>query len=274
MLSEEQQNELAAALEGLNLGEEPAAQAPEPEPVEVQEEASEPVYESEAPEEVALDASDETDEVEGESGHNVPYSRFSKVIAAKNQYADEAETLRQEVDRLRQAEQELETLRRYNMNQPQQTSSEESYDYDDVDPYDKRLAMLENRLVETEREATIREHMSQMEQQIATIQQEHPNVDPIALLQHVQQNPDADLMELATSEAARVAEMRESVIAEYLESNPHLQQQAPATPPDVPPEVRNKSNNGSRGFAGSKSPSSWEDAHAQARKAIEAAWTG
>ncbi len=274
MLSEEQQNELAAALEGLNLGEEPAAQAPEPEPVEVQEEASEPVYESEAPEEVALDASDETDEVEDESGHNVPYSRFSKVIAAKNQYADEAETLRQEVDRLRQAEQELETLRRYNMNQPQQTSSEESYDYDDVDPYDKRLAMLENRLVETEREATIREHMSQMEQQIATIQQEHPNVDPIALLQHVQQNPDADLMELATSEAARVAEMRESVIAEYLESNPHLQQQAPATPPDVPPEVRNKSNNGSRGFAGSQSPSSWEDAHAQARKAIEAAWTG
>tara|TARA_R110002020_G_scaffold30836_2_gene96833 strand:+ start:2594 stop:3418 length:825 start_codon:yes stop_codon:yes gene_type:complete len=274
MLSDEQQNELAAALEGLNLGEEPAAQAPEPEPVEVQEEASEPVHESEAPEEVALDASDETDEVEDESGHNVPYSRFSKVIAAKNQYADEAETLRQEVDRLRQAEQELETLRRYNMNQPQQTSSEESYDYDDVDPYDKRLAMLENRLVETEREATIREHMSQMEQQIATIQQEHPNVDPIALLQHVQQNPDADLMELATSEAARVAEMRESVIAEYLESNPNLQQQAPATPPDVPPEVRNKSNNGSRGFAGSQSPSSWEDAHAQARKAIEAAWTG
>tara|TARA_R100001460_G_scaffold42772_5_gene78975 strand:+ start:654 stop:1478 length:825 start_codon:yes stop_codon:yes gene_type:complete len=274
MLSDEQQNELAAALEGLNLGEEPAAQAPEPEPVEVQEEASEPVHESEAPEEVALDASDETDEVEDESGHNVPYSRFSKVIAAKNQYADEAETLRQEVDRLRQAEQELETLRRYNMNQPQQTSSEESYDYDDVDPYDKRLAMLENRLVETEREATIREHMSQMEQQIAVIQQEHPNVDPIALLQHVQHNPDADLMELATSEAARVAEMRESVIAEYLESNPHLQQQAPATPPDVPPEVRNKSNNGSRGFAGSQSPSSWEDAHAQARKAIEAAWTG
>ena len=274
MLSDEQQNELAAALEGLNLGEEPVAQAPEPEPVEVQEEASEPVHESEAPEEVALDASDETDEVEDESGHNVPYSRFSKVIAAKNQYADEAETLRQEVDRLRQAEQELETLRRYNMNQPQQTSSEESYDYDDVDPYDKRLAMLENRLVETEREATIREHMSQMEQQIATIQQEHPNVDPIALLQHVQQNPDADLMELATSEAARVAEMRESVIAEYLEANPHLQQQAPATPPDVPPEVRNKSNNGSRGFAGSQSPSSWEDAHAQARKAIEAAWTG
>lgn len=274
MLSDEQQNELAAALEGLNLGEEPAAQVPEPEPVEVQEEASEPVHESEAPEEVALDASDETDEVEDESGHNVPYSRFSKVIAAKNQYADEAETLRQEVDRLRQAEQELETLRRYNMNQPQQTSSEESYDYDDVDPYDKRLAMLENRLVETEREATIREHMSQMEQQIATIQQEHPNVDPIALLQHVQQNPDADLMELATSEAARVAEMRESVIAEYLESNPNLQQQAPATPPDVPPEVRNKSNNGSRGFAGSQSPSSWEDAHVQARKAIEAAWTG
>jgi len=274
MLSEEQQNELAAALEGLNLGEEPAAQVPEPEPVVVQEEDSEPVYESEAPDEVALDASDETDEVEDESGHNVPYSRFSKVIAAKNQYADEAETLRQEVDRLRQAEQELETLRRYNMNQPQQTSSEESYDYDDVDPYDKRLAMLENRLVETEREATIREHMSQMEQQIATIQQEHPNVDPIALLQHVQQNPDADLMELATSEAARVAEMRESVIAEYLEANPNLQQQAPATPPDVPPEVRNKSNNGSRGFAGSQSPSSWEDAHAQARKAIEAAWTG
>jgi len=274
MLSEEQQNELAAALEGLNLGEEPAAQVPEPEPVVVQEEDSEPVYESEAPDEVALDASDETDEVEDESGHNVPYSRFSKVIAAKNQYADEAETLRQEVDRLRQAEQELETLRRYNMNQPQQTSSEESYDYDDVDPYDKRLAMLENRLVETEREATIREHMSQMEQQIATIQQEHPNVDPIALLQHVQQNPDADLMELATSEAARVAEMRESVIAEYLEANPNLQQQAPATPPDVPPEVRNKSNNGSRGFAGSQRPASWEDAHAQARKAIEAAWTG
>ena len=274
MLSDEQQNELAAALEGLNLGEETAAQAPEPEPVEVQEEASEPVYESEAPEEVALEDSGDDEEVE-ETGHNVPYSRFSKVIAAKNQYADEAETLRQEVERLRAKEQELETLRRYNIQQPQQQyQEEESYNYDDTDPYDQRLQMLEGRLAENEREAKIREHMNEMEQQIAVIQQEHPNVDPIALLQHVQHNPDADLMELATSEAARVAEMRESVIAEYLEANPHLQTQAPATPPDVPPEVSNKSNTGSRGFAGAQKPTTWEDAHAQARKAIEAAWTG
>jgi len=274
MLSEEQQNELAAALEGLNLGEEPAAQAPEPEPVEVQEEVSEPVHESEAPEEVALEDSGDDEEVE-ETGHNVPYSRFSKVIAAKNQYADEADTLRQEVERLKAKEQELETLRRYNIQQPQQQyQEEESYNYDDTDPYDQRLQMLEGRLAENEREAKIREHMNEMEQQIAVIQQEHPNVDPIALLQHVQNNPDADLMELATSEAARVAEMRESVIAEYLEANPHLQTQAPATPPDVPPEVSNKSNTGSRGFAGAKKPTTWEDAHAQARKAIEAAWTG
>lgn len=42
MLSEEQQNELAAALEGLNLGEEPAAQAPEPEPVEVRKKLASP----------------------------------------------------------------------------------------------------------------------------------------------------------------------------------------------------------------------------------------
>tara|TARA_Y100001973_G_scaffold21925_1_gene32533 strand:- start:279 stop:1103 length:825 start_codon:yes stop_codon:yes gene_type:complete len=274
MLSDEQQNELAAALEGLNLGEEPAAQAPEPEPVEVQEEVSEPVHESEAPEEVALEDSGDNEEVE-ETGHNVPYSRFSKVIAAKNQYADEADTLRQEVERLKAKEQELETLRRYNIQQPQQQyQEEESYNYDDTDPYDQRLQMLEGRLAENEREAKIREHMNEMEQQIATIQQEHPNVDPIALLQHVQNNPDADLMELATSEAARVAELRESVIAEYLEANPHLQTQAPATPPDVPPEISNKSNTGSRGFAGAQKPSTWEDAHAQARKAIEAAWTG
>ena len=274
MLSDEQQNELAAALEGLNLGEEPAAQAPEPEPVEVQEEVSEPVHESEAPEEVALEDSGDNEEVE-ETGHNVPYSRFSKVIAAKNQYADEADTLRQEVERLKAKEQELETLRRYNIQQPQQQyQEEESYNYDDTDPYDQRLQMLEGRLAENEREAKIREHMNEMEQQIATIQQEHPNVDPIALLQHVQNNPDADLMELATSEAARVAELRESVIAEYLEANPHLQTQAPATPPDVPPEVSNKSNTGSRGFAGAQKPTTWEDAHAQARKAIQAAWTG
>ena len=274
MLSDEQQNELAAALEGLNLGEEPAAQAPEPEPVEVQEEVSEPVHESEAPEEVALEDSGDNEEVE-ETGHNVPYSRFSKVIAAKNQYADEADTLRQEVERLKAKEQELETLRRYNIQQPQQQyQEEESYNYDDTDPYDQRLQMLEGRLAENEREAKIREHMNEMEQQIAVIQQEHPNVDPIALLQHVQHNPDADLMELATSEAARVAELRESVIAEYLEANPHLQTQAPATPPDVPPEISNKSNTGSRGFAGAQKPSTWEDAHAQARKAIEAAWTG
>ena len=274
MLSDEQQNELAAALEGLNLGEEPAAQAPEPEPVEVQEEVSEPVHESEAPEEVALEDSGDNEEVE-ETGHNVPYSRFSKVIAAKNQYADEADTLRQEVERLKAKEQELETLRRYNIQQPQQQyQEEESYNYDDTDPYDQRLQMLEGRLAENEREAKIREHMNEMEQQIAVIQQEHPNVDPIALLQHVQNNPDADLMELATSEAARVAEMRESVIAEYLEANPHLQTQAPATPPDVPPEISNKSNTGSRGFAGAQKPTTWEDAHAQARKAIEAAWTG
>ncbi len=274
MLSDEQQNELAAALEGLNLGEGIVDDGQEPQTAEAPEQVNEPVHESEAPEEVEVTAEDsEVEEDTPEEGHNVPYSRFSKVIAAKNQYADEAEHLRQEVERLKQAEQELETLRRFNVQQ-QPRQEEESYNYDDTDPYDQRLQMLESRLQESEREAKIREHMTEMEQQIAVIQKEHPNVDPVALLQHVQHNPDADLMELAVSEASRVAEMRESVIAQYLEANPHLQTQAPATPPDVPPEISNKSNTGSRGFAGAEKPSSWEDAHAQARKAIEAAWTG
>lgn len=274
MLSEEQHNELAAALEGLNLGEDSIEQEQELQTAEATEEVQETANESEAPEEVALDADDDYEE-EPESGHNVPYSRFSKVIAAKNQYADEAESLRQEVERLKAMEQELETLRRYNIQQPQpqQYQEEESYNYDDGDPYDQRLQMLEARLQENEREAKIRDYMTEMEQQIAVIQQEHPNVDPVALLQHVQHNPDADLMELATSESARIAEMRESIIAEYLESNPNLQQQTPAAP-DVPPEVSNKSNTGSRGFAGAKRPTTWEEAHAQAREAIKAAWTG
>ena len=149
MLSEEQHNELAAALEGLNLGEDSIEQEQEPQTAEATEEVQETANESEAPEEVALDADDDHEE-EPESGHNVPYSRFSKVIAAKNQYADEAESLRQEVDRLKAMEQELETLRRYNIQQPQpqQYQEEESYNYDDGDPYDQRLQMLESRLQE------------------------------------------------------------------------------------------------------------------------------
>ena len=230
MLSEEQHNELAAALEGLNLGEDSIEQEQEPQTAEATEEVQETVHESEAPEEVALDADDDHEE-EPESGHNIQKP------------------------------------------QPQQYQEEESYNYDDGDPYDQRLQMLESRLQENEREAKIRDYMTEMEQQIAVIQQEHPNVDPVALLQHVQHNPDADLMELATSESARIAEMRESIIAEYLESNPNLQQQTPAAP-DVPPEVSNKSNTGSRGFAGAKRPTTWEEAHAQAREAIKAAWTG
>tara|TARA_R100001163_G_scaffold35096_2_gene27022 strand:- start:1385 stop:2209 length:825 start_codon:yes stop_codon:yes gene_type:complete len=274
MLSDEQHNELAAALEGLNLGEGSLEQEQEPQTAEAPEEISEPIEESEAPEEEVLETSYDDDVEDVEDGHNVPYSRFSKVIAAKNQYADEVESLRGEVDRLRQAETELETLRRYGATQNQQQAHEpeESYDYDDSDPYAQRLAVLEARLGENEREAKIQGYMNEMEQQIAVIQREHPNVDPVALLQHVQHNPEADLMELAVSEASRVAEMRESIIAEYLKENPGAA--VPAAAPDVPPEVSNKSNSGSRGFAGAEKPSTWEDAHAQARKAIEAAWTG
>lgn len=275
-LSEEQQVELAAALEGLNSDEAPAVETPAPEPVVAQEEESEPVQESEASQDEETPDADYGDEEEAETGHNVPYARFSKVIAAKNQFAEEAEALRDEVDRLRKAEGELETLRRYGMQQHQQAPAEESYEDDLSDPYDKRLQTLEARLGENEREAKIREHMSEMEQQIAVIQKEHPNVDPVALLQHVQHNPDADLMGLAVSEAARVAELRESVIADFLKENPgsHPQAAAVEAAPDVPPELKSKSNSGSRGFAGAKPPTTWEQAHTQAAQAIKAAWTG
>lgn len=264
-LSEERQIELAAALEAMNSEEEV-----------VQEEAQEPVAPVEAqPEEAEETLEVEDDDSEDEEGHAVPYSRFSKVIAAKNQFAEEVESLKAQVDKLQEKEEELETLRRYGMGQKQQEVVEEVEDYDS-DPYDKRLQQLESRLADNEREATIQKHMTEMEKEIAAIQQQYPAVDPIKLLQQVQHNPDVNLLELAVQEASQSAELREQIIAEYLKENPEAQVQLDAAKeaPDIPPEVQNKSSSTNRGHAGQKAPSTWEDAHVQAAQALKAAWTG
>ena len=273
-LSEERQIELAAALEAMNSGEEAVQEeAQEPvAPVEAQPEEAEETLE--AGEHEAPEGADD-DDSEDEEGHAVPYSRFSKVIAAKNQFAEEVESLKAQVDKLQEKEEELETLRRYGMGQKQQEVVEEIEDYDS-DPYDKRLQQLESRLADNEREATIQKHMTEMEKEIAAIQQQYPNVDPIKLLQQVQHNPDVNLLELAVQEASQSAELREQIIAEYLKENPEAQVQLDAAKeaPDIPPEVQNKSSSTNRGHAGQKAPSTWEDAHVQAAQALKAAWTG
>lgn len=275
-LSEEQQGELAASLKGLGSDEaytQEPAEAAQPDQTEEYEAPSESEASEEAPE-VEMDS----DEAGEEHGHSVPYARFSKVIAHKNQLNEEADSLRSEVERLKRFESEVETLKRYNAQPAAPQQEEESYEYDDDAVLNKRLKELESKVAYSEQEATIQGHMSVMEKEIAKVQEQYPDVDPVQILNHVQQNPDADIMQLAIAESSRISEMREVFIAQYLKENPNAAQAARAggaqAAPDVPPEIRNQTSSAKRGYAGNKAPSTWEDAHSQAAEALKAAWVG
>ncbi len=245
LLSPERLGELEEALQGVDSIEATEEVSPEDHGVEA------------APESEVEDTSDETDVPpemdagETEDGHSVPYSRFSKVIAARNQYADEVSDLRAKIESLQnQAPQQ------------RQAEPEPSYSYDD-DSFeeseyndDPRFSALHGQM----REIAVAQEEVKLERELAQVQEEFPSVEAEFLLNAVIQDPETDIRQLAQEYTIRVAEIEEGAVARYLEQNPGAA--AAASSEDVPPEVAARTQGSQRGdLKQNEMPTTMAEAH-------------
>lgn len=196
--------------------------------VEASESAEAPAEVEAAPEAEEFEAQEEQ-----ESGHAVPYSRFSKVIAARNAAQAELEQHQSQISSLQQELAEAKRFRSFleSQQQPAQPAvqqAEEPY----LDPsvagkfheLTQRFEALEHdRAVERETQVVISE--------VNAAKAAHPNVPEEAFYEALTRNPRADLNAFGSQYAQRLSEIEEAAIARYLKDN------VADNSPDVPPEV-------------------------------------
>jgi hypothetical protein len=158
LLSPEQLQEVHEALQGSDTGESETVEA-----VEEVVPDTEVSTDSDAGTEAAFDEpSPESEIEETEDGHSVPYSRFSKVIAAKNRYAEEVSDLQAQIA-------DMETRdEKYNQNIPQPVPeaaySDEGDEYAHADnEEDYRFNALETQM----REMAVQHEETKIESELA-----------------------------------------------------------------------------------------------------------
>jgi|TARA_R110000787_G_scaffold11089_4_gene37161 hypothetical protein len=233
LLSPEQVESVEEALRGMNDSE--SETGGEVEDVDVDIEVS---ADSDAePELDSLD--DETDMEDSEDGHSVPYTRFSKVIAAKNRYAGEVSDLQAQIADMESRD------AKYNQNIPQPAprsnfDSDEEYDSFDSSE-DTRFDVLETQM----REVAVQQEEVKIESELAATVNEFPGVDPEFLLNAVIEDPSVDMRDLAEVYTNKVAEIEEAAVARFLAENPGAAAELENN--DVPPEVSTQSRGTYRG---------------------------
>lgn len=245
LLSPERLGELEEALQGFDGVEESGEAAPEEQSVEIAPDAEDEQAASEA------EVPPETDAEEVEDGHSVPYGRFSKVIAARNQFADEVSELQAKIEAMQSQEQQQQQERP----EPAYSDGDESYDESDYEE-EPRLSALEGQM----REIAVAQEEVKLERELSQVQSEFPNVEADFLLNAVIQDPDTDIRQLAEEYTTRVAEIEESAVAKYLENNPGAA--APFSSADVPPEVAAQAQGSQRGvLKQNEMPKTMSEAH-------------
>ena len=177
---------------------------------------------------------EEAEETEAEHGHAVPYSRFSKVIAARNEMTSKAEGYESKIQELESKIQQMGNLKDLLGERPKEQQYEESYE----EPTEMDVLRQSVSQVAEQQQYNI------LEQELAAVASQYPNVSADMLLSAVIENPSTNIMQLAESYDQQVGEIRESAIAEYLKEN-GVNTASPAQS-DVPPELSH--------FGGSSSP--------------------
>ena len=196
----------------------------------------------------------ETATEEPETGHNVPYSRFSKVIASRNEAQEKLSGVEEKVTSLQRELEEAKRFRSFmEQMQPQQsaqpavTQAEDDY----LDPVvAQRFNALQqqyeqlayNRDVDVETQNVLRE----VQHAVAS----NPGVPEEAFYEALNRDPNADLNAFGAMYSQRLAEIEEGAIARYLAEN--------KAAPDVPPEVGSQTGRRSSGQADT-SKQSWQD---------------
>ena len=166
----------------------------------------------------------EEDDEETQTGHAVPYSRFSKVIAARNDYAEQAE---QSQARITELEEQLKQIN--NLKQLLGQKEEESYGYNEEPQEVSEIDVLRQSMTEIAEQ----QQYDLIERELHTIEEQFPNVPQEMLLQAVIDDPSTDMTELAGIYSQHIAEIEEAAIARYTEESG----QSFSAESDIPPEI-------------------------------------
>ena len=170
-----------------------------------------------------------TDEAEEEHGHAVPYSRFSKVIAARNEMASKAEGFEAKIQELESKLQQMGNLKDMLGSNSREEYHEEEYQEEmtEMDVLRQSVAGVAEQ-----------QQYNILERELAAVAEMFPEVSSDMLLNAVIEDPQTDIMQLAASYDQQVGEIREAAIAQYLKD-----QAEQTAKPDVPPEVGHAGGN-------------------------------
>jgi len=207
----------------------PENEEPESSPeVQMEEAPADPVEADEAAPELQV-------QEEPEDGHAVPYSRFSKVISARNAAQEELGSYQEQVSSLQG---ELEEARRFRSflekAQPQQSAqpAEHQAEEDYLDPaIAQRFEQLSQRFEHSEYERAVDRETHSVLQEVSTAVDAHPTVPEEAFYEALTRDPRADLNAFGSQYSQRIGEIEEAAIARYLADS------GGGSAPDVPPEV-------------------------------------
>lgn len=219
--------------------------------VQTQSTTQEPLPESEASPAPAADNAEE-------SSHRIPYSRFKDVNDAKNEYRNQAKSLRQQLE---EAQRQLE---QFSAAPSQEEPEEEEWldDYSrDQAAQTQRFDELSGRLHEFE----VQQAGVTLAQEVAKAQEKYPGVPEQVLYKTVADNGDANLMEVAEQYHDFIEAIQQQAVERYLKENPTPE------PQKVAPRPRRSGSSPSNRArpAESERPKTLTDASAALRKHLK-----
>ena len=191
-----------------------------------------------APEPQAVETATE----EPDTGHAVPYSRFSKVIASRNEAQEKLGTVEERVASLQNELEEAKRFRSYmDQAQPRQTAqpAEQQAEDDYLDPVvAQRLNALQQQYQQLSRDRDVDLETQNVLTEVQQAVTAHPNVPEDAFYEALERDPHADLSAFGSQYIQRLGEIEEAAIARYVAGN--------NAAPDVPPEVGSKTGHRNR----------------------------
>lgn len=157
-----------------------------------------------------------------ESGHRVPYNRFKDVNDRKNEYRNQAKSLKRE---LKEARAQLEQFQ----SKPSVPAEESLDDWlggveDTSDPYDERFNELNGRLYEFE----VQQASVSLSQEVSKARDKYPGVPEQVLYKAVVDDGEVDVMEIAERYNDFIDTIQQQAIERYMqESKPEPKKAAP-----------------------------------------------
>ena len=177
-------------------------------------------YETESESDENEDSNDDE-----ESGHAVPYSRFSQVINTRNSLASEAEQNKARITELEEKLQQMENLKQMFGSQDNQGYNNEEQNSAPESEYDElRGAMMK---------IGEQQQYDMLERELHTVNEKYPNVPSEMLLHAVIDDPSVDIDQLASVYSAHITEVEESAINRYLQEQPGLSSAQSSIPPEL-----------------------------------------